>query len=274
VIRRLVPGDKVAVAQLCGRVSSDDFVPLYFDSIINQKVGFGLEENGVLVGIVFSSVTLDGEAWLFGLRVDPGHQRKGIGRCLTEQALKEIPRSCRLVRLGIFTDNRASMQLARSFGFSERAQYFFREFRGAAPRVSAVKLEHVGPERLEEILARLTSDRRLQANNLLLPHFYEWFRIARGSLSTLIENGWVWSAGGQLAVVSTEQVDSEVEIGYLSEPCNQVLPAILDRFSTDVIEASLPSGPALENTLQQFGFVVPSWGSRMTIYERLLPSDY
>jgi len=71
-------------------------------------------------------------------------------------------------------------------------------------------------------------------------------------------------------VVSTEQLDSEVEIGYLSEPCDQVLPAILERFSSSAIEVSLPADPALEGTLKQLGFVIPGWGSAMTIYERLL----
>ena len=109
-----------------------------------------------------------------------------------------------------------------------------------------------------EVYDRLTADPRLQANNLLLPHFYEWFRLTRESLSTLINNGWVWSVGEQLAVVSTEQLDSEVEISYLSKSCEQVLPAILNRFSTSVIEASLPADPVLEELLAHYGFVVPS----------------
>lgn len=191
MIRRLTREDKAAVARLCGRAVSEDFIPLYFDSFIDQKVGFGFEENGVLVGIVFSSVALDGEAWLFGLRVDPDHQRKGIGRRLTQRALEEISPTCHLVRVGIFKGNHASTALVKAFGFSPRASYFFREFRGAPPRVSAVHLERVGPERLDEILARSMNDRRLQANNLLLPHFYEWFRLMQESLSTLINNGWV-----------------------------------------------------------------------------------
>jgi len=189
MIRWLVPGDKIAVARLCGRAVSEDFVPLYFDSFIDQKVGFGFEENGSLHGIIFASHALDGEAWLFGLRVDPDHRRKGIGRRLTQRALAEISPTCYLVRVGIFKGNHASTTLVKSFGFSPRASYFFREFKGAPPRVSAVHLERVGPERLDEILARLMNDRRLQANNLLLPHFYEWFRLTQESLKKLLENG-------------------------------------------------------------------------------------
>ena len=29
--------------------------------------------------------------------------------------------------------------------------------------------------------------------------------------------------------------------------------------------------PALEGVLERYGFAIPSWGSAMTIYERLLP---
>jgi len=190
MIRRLVPGDKIAVAQLCNRVSSDDFVPLYFDGIINEKAGFGFEENGSLYGIIFASQALDGEAWLFGLRVDPDHQRKGIGRRLTQRALEEIPPTSHLVRVGIFKGNHASTTLVKSFGFSPRAGYFFREFKGLPlPTASTARLKRARREVLVEIYDRLTADPRLQANNLLLPHFYEWFRLTQESLSTLIDNG-------------------------------------------------------------------------------------
>ena len=273
MIRRLTREDKAAVARLCDRAVSEDFIPLYFDSFIDQKVGFGFEENGVLVGIVFSSVALDGEAWLFGLRVDPDHQRKGIGRRLTQRALEEISPTCHLVRVGIFKGNHASTTLVKFFGFSPRAGYFFREFKGPPlPTASTARLKRARREALVEVYDRLTADPRLQANNLLLPHFYEWFRLTRESLSTLINNGWVWSVGEQLAVVSTEQLDSEVEISYLSKPCEQVLPAILDRFADrGPIEASLPAVPVLEETLRRLGFVIPGWGSEMTICERPLP---
>ena len=273
MIRRLTREDKAAVSQLCGRAVSEDFIPLYFDSFIDEKVGFGFEEGGVLAGMVFMSVALDGEAWLFGLRVDPDHRRKGIGRQLTEHALKEIPRSCRLVRLGIFKDNRASLQLARSFGFSARADYVFREYRGSPPPVPETCLRGVGIENLDEVFGRLASDSRLQTNNMLLPHFYEWFRLTQESFRKLLENGWVWQAGEEFAVVSCiETPDTEVEISYLSDPCEQILPALLDRFADQgPIEASLPAAIGIEEVLGRYGFVVPSWGSAMTIYERLLP---
>ncbi len=273
MIRRLTREDKAAVSQLCGRAVSEDFIPLYFDSFVDEKIGFGFEDGGVLAGIVFMSVALDGEAWLFGLRVDPDHRRKGIGRHLTEHALKEIPRSCRLVRLGIFTNNRASLHLARSFGFSARADYVFREYRGSPPPVPETCLRRVGIENLDEVFGRLASDSRLQTNNMLLPHFYEWFRLTQESLKKLLENGWVWQAGDELAIVAcSETPNPEIEIDYLSGPCEQILPALLDRFADrGPIEASLPADPGIEEVLERYEFVVPSWGSGMTIYEQPLP---
>jgi len=82
----------------------------------------------------------------------------------------------------------------------------------------------------------------------------------------------VWQADDELAIVARSEVpDPGVEIGYLSEPCEQVLPAILDRFAgLGPIEASLPADSALEETLRRLGFTVPSWGSQMTILERPL----
>ena len=59
-------------------------------------------------------------------------------------------------------------------------------------------------------------------------------------------------ANDEFAVAARSEApdrDLEVEISYLS---GQVLPA-------------------LEGVLERYGFAIPSWGSAMTIYERLLP---
>ena len=79
-------------------------------------------------------------------------------------------------------------------------------------------------------------------------------------------------ANDEFAVAArSEAPDLEVEISYLSELCEQVLPAILDKFADcGLIKASLPADPAGVQILERFRFVVPSWGSGMTIYERPL----
>ena len=59
-------------------------------------------------------------------------------------------------------------------------------------------------------------------------------------------------ANDEFAVAArSEAPDSEIEIGYLSELCEQVLPT--------------PDG-----VLERYGFAIPSWGSGMTIHERPL----
>jgi len=80
-------------------------------------------------------------------------------------------------------------------------------------------------------------------------------------------------ADDELAAATRSQArNPEVEIGYLSDPCELILPALLDRFAGQgPIEASLPADLALEQILERVGFAVPSWGSGMTIYERPLP---
>gem|GEM_PF-5021584 len=74
---------------------------------------------------------------------------------------------------------------------------------GCLLRVSAAHLERVGPERLEKIVARLMSDRRLWAND-------------------------------ELAVAAhSEASDPEDKSSYLSELCEHVLPTpdgVLERY--------------------------------------------
>lgn len=271
MIRRLAREDRSAVVELCGRVFREDFVPLYFDSFICEKIGLGFEEKGRLCGIVFASRTLDGEGWLFGLRVDPDSRRRGIGRALTLRAMEKLASSCRIVRIGIFPENAPSLALAASLGFSLRAQYAFYEWKGAPPAAAPGNLEPVGAGDLDCVFAELSEDPLLRANDLLLPYRYEWFKLTKASLGSLLEKGVVWRFKEEHAIAgANEGPEPDVEITYLSGV--SILPALFYHFAKKgPIEALLPADPALAQTLAAYGFTPPSWGTGMTILERELP---
>jgi|GEM_PF-3348394 len=273
VIRQLTGTDKCSVANLCNRAMPNDFVPLYFDNFIENGIGLAFEKKQKVVGIILISQRVPGEGWLFGLRVDPNHRQKGIGRALTVRGMKALSTSCHTVRVGIFPGNRASFHLVKSLGFSACAEYLFRVFEGEPSSFKKIAMEPATTSEKDVILHALTSDERLRKNKLLIPRSFEWYTLSEKTLTDLIRNRCVWRIQEQLAIVSvSDEPEPWVEIEYLSQPFDHILPALLQRFvSHGTLEAALPAKVGFEERLENYGFVIPTWGSRITILERSLP---
>lgn len=271
-IRSLTRNDREAVIRLCDQAMPNDFVPSYFDSFIKKDTGFAFEMAGEIVGIILASRVSNSEGWLFGLRVAPDERRKGIGRALTSHAIEALTPFCHIVRVGIFPDNRASLHLARSLGFSPCAGYIFRVFQGDPPSSSEPSLRLAITNECDEILSTLSKDRSLRRNKLLIPRSFEWCALSKETLENLIQNGCVWRTGEQLGIVSIDKESARwIEIDYLSRPFDRILPSLLYRFANQgTVEAALPAHVGFAAKLKKYGFVVPQWGSRITILERPL----
>jgi len=139
-IRAAQPRDKRAVRTLCARIWSDDYIPDRFDEWVRDRRGrfWVAVEDGRIIGIAKLTLTVEHEAWLHGLRVDPRHRRKGVGTALLEHRLERARRlGGRVARLDTQEDNTAVRRMMRRFGFRLREvdAYFERRARSvAAPR--------------------------------------------------------------------------------------------------------------------------------------------
>ncbi|HDM22726.1 MAG TPA: GNAT family N-acetyltransferase, partial [Methanomicrobia archaeon] len=68
-------------------------------------------ENDIVIGLSRLKYSLDGEAWLGGMRVDKNHRRRGIATKLTEKCIKEA--RTRKARLFTTENNILALNMVR-----------------------------------------------------------------------------------------------------------------------------------------------------------------
>ncbi len=141
-IRAAQPGDRRAVRALCGRIWSDDYVPLAFDAWVRDRKGrfWVAIEDGRVIGIAKLTLSSDREAWLHALRVDPTYRRRGVATALLQHRLERARRlGARVARLDTAEDNIAVHRLMRRFGFHRIARvshYSAQAATGERPRLA------------------------------------------------------------------------------------------------------------------------------------------
>ncbi len=129
VVRKAMAEDRSEVLSFCvGTFDWGDYIDEVYDFWLAAPGSLFLvaESQGRPVGIVHARLMNHGVAWLEGLRVSPATRRMGVGRSLTEKALKELKEmGYGTVRLLVESNNEASMGLAEGLGFVEEATWAF-----------------------------------------------------------------------------------------------------------------------------------------------------
>src|SRR5207237_6382720 len=116
------------------RIWEEDYILDVFEEWARDRRG-GLwvaVDDGQIAGIAKLTLLGDHEAWLHALRVDPRHQRKGIGMALLAHRVERARRlGARVARLDTQEDNTAVQRMMRRQGFRLREidAYFERRAR-------------------------------------------------------------------------------------------------------------------------------------------------
>ncbi|MGQ4891029.1 MAG: GNAT family N-acetyltransferase [Candidatus Njordarchaeia archaeon] len=120
-IRYARDSDKDDVIAFTDMIFEDgDYIKYVWDEWIRDENGFLLvaEENGKPIGILHVGFLPDKSAWMEGLRVHPDYRRRGIAKKLNYEAFKIIQkRGLEVARGIIFSENNASLSLAKNLGF-------------------------------------------------------------------------------------------------------------------------------------------------------------
>ena len=222
-IRRARATDKRAVRAMLARVWSDDYILDVFDDWVRDRRG-GLwvaTEDGEIVGIAKLTLLGEREAWLHGLRVDPGHRRRGIATALVEHRLRRAKRmGARIVRLD--THAVAVRRISRSHRMRVvgRYRWFTHPARaGVAPRLAR-------PDETDA-LWRLA----LRGDGLIhLPHSYR--AVVRADVARAIRLGLcvVADGGGRPGAMAILAIDrhglSVAHLGGSGRPVTSLLRAL------------------------------------------------
>ncbi|MBC7092715.1 GNAT family N-acetyltransferase [Candidatus Bipolaricaulota bacterium] len=136
-IRGVRPEDKEAILAISAQVwDGEDYVPTVLDRWMAEGGLLVAELGGRVVGFAKTTFLAPGEVWLEGLRVDPAHRGKGVGKALAraqlEGALALAPRS---IRFATGEVNHESIHIAEELGFREVARFTYME--GAVQEVPA-----------------------------------------------------------------------------------------------------------------------------------------
>lgn len=117
--------DWPAISDISKRSGYNDYINRWGESYLDAGTVIIAEED---VPVGFSKVERlpDDSAWLSGLRVDPDHWRKGIGKMLTLRGI-EIARSwgSNSARMLVEDSNVKSRALSEKMGFHNAAEYMF-----------------------------------------------------------------------------------------------------------------------------------------------------
>ena len=125
-VRRAEPADHEAVAAFTAETWAErevsDYIPEVFPEWVDR------EETGRRtvvatiagepVGVCSGTILTDGEAWMQGIRVDPAHRSRGVGRAMTEALFDWArERGAAVARNMVFGWNDAAIGTARDHGF-------------------------------------------------------------------------------------------------------------------------------------------------------------
>ncbi len=116
-IRDAKSSDKQSVLDFCKDTFSwGDYISDVWDSWMSQGNLFVVVENSIPIGLSHLVSTDTRQAWLEGIRIHPNFRRKGYGRKIISYC-ESIVTTTKTIRMIIESDNKPSIDLARSMGY-------------------------------------------------------------------------------------------------------------------------------------------------------------
>jgi predicted PurR-regulated permease PerM/N-acetylglutamate synthase-like GNAT family acetyltransferase len=233
-VRTAEAADEPAIIDICARVFEwDDYVPEAWEEWLNDPHGELViaEMDGQVMGCGKLTRLEQDEWWLEGLRVDPDHQRKGIGGQLHEFLVEkagEIGRGT--LRYGTASDNKAIHRLSSRLGFRRVAVYHPYEASTAGIADGPVPRQLTDAD-FEAAWCLIGQSPRFQAAAGLYEELWQWKSLGRDQLAHHLKHGEGWGVdvNGELAAIALvggRREDEVLYVGYV-DGLNEALPIIL-----------------------------------------------
>ncbi|HDM22808.1 MAG TPA: N-acetyltransferase [Methanomicrobia archaeon] len=244
------------IKEFLRRNDPEDYILDVIDHWLEKdKVFIAVKDNKV-IGLSRLKYSLDGEAWLGGMRVDKDHRRKGIGTLLTEKCMKEA--KAKKARLFTTEDNTAAFNHVRKMGFKIKGYY-------------TLMYSDIGEEKYCEIKKgdvweRLKKSEILKKNNFLLPQAFTFYKIS----PDLIKEGYI-SEDGYAIVERVNWGEDFFEITYFEgEKIIDGLKYLAFKNNHKKIWAFIPRDENLISILIKKGFKYEEWAKHVVVLEKTL----
>ncbi len=218
VMRRARAADRDAVGVLCARAWPHglDYVPDTWDDWLADAQGelFVVEHNSGLAAVARVTLLAAHEGWLEGLRVDPGHRRRGLAGWILAVCLDRVRAlGATVVRLGTGGSNLAVHKTVAREGMV-RVAAFVRY--AAAPLAEGEGLDRLAPPDLVEVRELLRDSPALRAAGGLYETSWCWPELTDERLAAAVAAGQafgVHDGAGRLAGLALAQAEESAEEG-------------------------------------------------------------
>lgn len=131
-VRKAEWSDREAILAISAQIwGGSDYIPSVLDKWMKSDTGvlWVAESEGVVAGFSKMTFLSNNRCWMEGIRVDPAHRGKGIGKVLTQFQLEEAKRrgftSC---GLSSYVENYESLHIIKQNGFQETARFKFYDY--------------------------------------------------------------------------------------------------------------------------------------------------
>jgi len=191
--RKALPQDKAAVLAICAQVwEGDDYIPYVWDTWLADPIGqltVAVLDDQV-VGLGKLTRLARGEWWLEGLRVDPAHRQRGIGRHLHEYQVAladEIAGG--MLRFATSSANTSVHHFAARTGFTRVGNYSFYEAQPASDPAAVAAFTPLSTADVSQAERFLAASERLQAAHGLFEKLWAWQTLTRAKLAEYARRG-------------------------------------------------------------------------------------
>jgi len=143
-VRPMTPADKPAVLAIAAQMwEGSDYLPGVFDEWLADRNGefAAVDLDGALVGCGKLTFLTPTDAWLEGLRKDPGVRRKGLGAAVAAHFFSRLAGRGDLtsLRFSTYVNNLASISLNERLGFRRRTVLSSKAWEGSRAELEAVR---------------------------------------------------------------------------------------------------------------------------------------
>jgi len=271
-IRKATLEDRDAVKELCiSAVGPDDYVILMLDDLIKRATVLIALDKGKAIGMMAYHRQMDASAWISSARTHPDYQRKGVA-ALIMRSCEDLAREDGggTLRLWTESDNESGKAAFMKSGFREVGRFT----RMSAPPAKTGLSEDFGPLAYSERLwTRVQSSEVLSKSGFYLNHGFGFLKITRGLFKTLVDKGFVYGWGRNLAVMSEfmlvgmETLEAQILLDDPRETLKD-LPAIAGANNMEQVHTFLPHDAEMIGAARNAGFGLMEWGMEAILCEK------
>jgi ribosomal protein S18 acetylase RimI-like enzyme len=274
-VRTATLEDRDAVKELCvSAVGPHDYVIFMIDPLIKLATVLIALDKKKVIGVMAYHRQMDGSAWISSARTHPDYLRRGVAASIMESC-EDLARKDRLGSLRLWTDsdNEPGKAAFMKAGFREVGRFT----RMSAPPAKTGLREDFGPLAYSEVLwTKVQSSKVLSKSGFYMNHGFGFLKITQGLFKTLVDKGFVYAWGRNVAVMSEFMFDGletmEAQI-LLDDPLMAVkdLPGIARANNMEQVHTFLPHDAEMIGAARDAGFGFIDWGMEAILCEKDVP---